>query len=84
MESAYALIETRGIEITSLRIFTDRRTAVLAFIADYEHHRLQPHDISELSHELAGTIAFAGDDAHSLQIIERTPEPTMTADTPKR
>lgn len=84
MEHIYALIEMRDIEITSLRIFNDRKQVVLNFIAAYEKHRLRPHDITELSHELTGTIAFAGDDAHSLQVVERTPEPTTPLDTPKR
>lgn len=84
MEHVYALIEMRDIEIASLSIFTDREQAVLNFIAAYEQHRLRPHDITELSRELKGTIAFAGDDAHSLQVVERTPEPTTPLDTPKR
>jgi hypothetical protein len=74
MEPIYALIEMHGPELASLRVITDRRQAVLAFNAAYDQSRLQPHDITELSAELPGTIAFAGDDAHSIQIVARIPE----------
>lgn len=69
--TTYTLIEMMDIELTGVDVYLDRGAASERFNALLEEYGLQELDSEEFENELFGTIRMAGDDAHSLQLLER-------------
>lgn len=69
--TTYALIELMDIELTGVDVYLDRAAASERFNTLLEEYGLHELAAEEFEDELFGTIRMAGDDAHSIQLLER-------------
>lgn len=67
----YVLIEMQDIELTDVRVFFDKSEAEKHFEAMRDETGSELWDESEMEDEIEGTLMVAGDDAYSIQLVER-------------
>lgn len=67
----YIVIEMASVELLGIEAYRTRRKAEEAFAAICADGKLGQYGSWELGNEVDGTLALAGDDAHSVQLIER-------------
>ncbi len=76
----FVIIEMADIEVTSVHTYTDEKAARAAYRCIVDENRADEGALfdADISHEVEGTLALAGDDAYSVQLIQSTVE-TSTA-----
>jgi hypothetical protein len=68
----YVLIECEDVEITGVWIFDNEARARAEFERRAEPLYATLCDAEMLSREIEGTLGLAGDDAYSVQLVQRT------------
>jgi hypothetical protein len=66
----FVLIEMADVELVGVQTFHNRTRAMERFEEVAIENRVHPVGASDLAREIDGTIAFAGDDAYSVTVIE--------------
>lgn len=75
----FVLLEMIDVEPLDVRLFRTQADAMAAFVACCDESEIFPWDPGELHEEMGGTLAIAGDDGYSVQLIERE-EDDITVD----
>lgn len=70
----FVLLEMIDVEPLDVRLFTKQGDAMAAFTACCLDGEVFPWAPEDLDGEMGGTLAIAGDDTYSVQLIEREEE----------
>jgi len=78
--TTYTLIEMSDVELLGVKVYLERAAASTDFNKILEEHGMHELSSEEFEEELPGTIRMAGDDAHSVQLLERFVEKSLAHD----
>ena len=67
----FVVIEMADVELTGVAVFSEKDDAMTHFMECSNESMAGDWDYSDLSHEVDGTLAAAGDDAYSVQVIRK-------------
>lgn len=68
----FIVIETIDVEVKSVEVFQTEPSARKHFDACAKENDVEPEDPIDLDAEIAGTIAFAGDECYAVQLLQKT------------